>query len=148
MGAAEERPMSTYVIDASVLFKTLIREPDSNHADALVASAHIVVPEIAFAEVGNAIWALHRRTEMSEDVARGLIDDFSHAAFEVHSNRPQLTRAFAMAAILDHPIHDCIYLALAERLDVPLITADHRLIAALRKKGFATSRVFTLGEPI
>jgi predicted nucleic acid-binding protein len=42
------------------------------------------------------------------------------------------TRAFALAHDLDHPVCDCLYLALAELEDARLVTADGRLLARLR----------------
>ncbi len=38
--------------------------------------------------------------------------------------------ALALALDLDHPVYDCVYLALAIARDLPLVTADRRLIAA------------------
>ena len=42
---------------------------------------------------------------------------------------PHASRALAIARELDHPVHDCFYLALSEALDAPLVTADGRLLA-------------------
>ena len=46
--------------------------------------------------------------------------------------RPLASSAAALARALDHPVYDCFYLALAEAENVPLVTADRRLMAALR----------------
>jgi predicted nucleic acid-binding protein len=40
-------------------------------------------------------------------------------------------RAFEIASELRHPVYDCFYLALAEREDAALVTADRRLIRRL-----------------
>lgn len=40
-------------------------------------------------------------------------------------------RALELALMLGLPVYDCIYLALAERLDGTLITADKRFLDAL-----------------
>ncbi len=39
--------------------------------------------------------------------------------------------ALAIAIELDHPVYDCIYLALARRRGAPLVTLDRRLTARL-----------------
>jgi predicted nucleic acid-binding protein len=44
----------------------------------------------------------------------------------------------ALAVRLTHPIYDCFYVALAEREQCALITADARLVAAA--KGIKTSK--------
>ncbi|SEB02759.1 hypothetical protein SAMN05444370_13222 [Rubrimonas cliftonensis] len=36
-----------------------------------------------------------------------------------------------MAIRLRHPVHDCSYLSLAERVDATLVTADRRFVATL-----------------
>jgi predicted nucleic acid-binding protein len=46
-----------------------------------------------------------------------------------------LPRAIDLAFDLQHPIYDCIYLALAEREKAALITADLRLIATVSGGG-------------
>ena len=38
----------------------------------------------------------------------------------------------AGSAALDHPVYDCLYLALAEAEDARLVTADQRLLTRLR----------------
>ena len=42
-------------------------------------------------------------------------------------------QALALAIDLKHPVYDCFYLALAERENAPLVTADEAMIAAARK---------------
>jgi predicted nucleic acid-binding protein len=46
-----------------------------------------------------------------------------------------LPRAIELAFDLQHPIYDCVYLALAEREKAALITADRRLIATAGSGG-------------
>jgi predicted nucleic acid-binding protein len=138
--------MSAAVADASVLFKTLVQETDSDQADAFVASSHVVVPELVYAEIGNAIWARVHDRRLTTEIAVDLIDAFTAAAFDVRSNRPHIRRAFAIAAAVGHPIYDCLYLALAESLDVPLVTADKRFLAAVRRPDLSNVEVIALAE--
>jgi hypothetical protein len=41
---------------------------------------------------------------------------------------PDEPQAIALALQLKHPYQDCLYLALAERLQAPLVTADPKFI--------------------
>ena len=50
-------------------------------------------------------------------------------------------RALALAIDLRHPVYDCFYLALAERENAPLATADEGLIAAARKAKIKVRRI-------
>jgi len=57
------------VVDASVAVKWLFEEPDSERAEALLASAgedglKLVAPTILPAEVANALWKRMRRGDM------------------------------------------------------------------------------------
>ena len=40
-------------------------------------------------------------------------------------------RAFELALTLAHPVHDCLFVALAERLDRKLVAADLRFVRSL-----------------
>ena len=122
----------TLVVDASVALKWFVSEDGSDAAVGLLDSGEsLIAPELVLAEVCNAAW---------KSLRRGQID---HAQFdEVATDLPQvfgrlvplvwlIRSAAALARNLDHPIYDCFYLALAEAENVPLITADRRLVATL-----------------
>ncbi len=49
----------------------------------------------------------------------------------VDANEVLELRALELALELRHPVYDCVYLALAERLDRKLITADRRFLRGL-----------------
>ena len=57
---------------------------------------------------------------------------------------PVMPRALRLAVDLEHPIYDCIYLALAEQVGDELLTADRRFLAAVASTDHA-SRVRELG---
>ena len=52
-------------------------------------------------------------------------EDFTHAAL-------------ALALLLAHKVPDCVYLALAERQGIGLVTADRRLSALAERRGVST----------
>jgi predicted nucleic acid-binding protein len=124
--------MNALVCDASVLFKLLVDEADSARAKALMASAEVIVPELVYAEIGNAMRAYVRRTGISPGEAEGLLEVLDRAPLHVRPIRPYLPRALAIASMINHPVYDCVYLALGESLDVPVVTADSRFLSAVR----------------
>lgn len=146
MGVAAAQEMNQAVTDTSVLFKTLIAEPDSGLAGAFVASSVIAVPDLVYAEVGNAVWTRVHDGRLTERAAVELLEEFTLAALQVHSSRPHIVRAIAIAAAIDHPVYDCIFLALAESLDVPLVTEDKRFLKALSRRPLQTTRVKRLAD--
>lgn len=50
---------------------------------------------------------------------------------------PRVGRAHDLAVTLTHPVYDMIYLALAEREDAIVVTADERLVRALMNTRWA-----------
>jgi predicted nucleic acid-binding protein len=45
---------------------------------------------------------------------------------------PLRARALDLALRRDHPVYDCLYVALAQREGLPLLTADRRLAERFR----------------
>lgn len=124
----------TLVVDASVALKWFVAEPDSPQAEALVASGEpLVAPVLVVAEVCNGLWRRWRRGELSaehfDEAAPRIAEQFDTLA----PVEALAARAAALARALDHPIYDCLYLALAERDGAALVTADARLLAAAAK---------------
>lgn len=137
--------MTSVVCDASVLFKVLVSEPESEIADRLIESHQIAVPELVYAEIGNAIWAHGRRSALSPEAAAAAakFEVFHGLPLEVHVIRPYPRRALALALALAHPIYDCVYLVLAEDLKRPLVTADKRFRSVVRRETAAEVRMLS-----
>ena len=51
---------------------------------------------------------------------------------ELHPYLPLLPRAYPIASHARIGLYDCLYVALAEREDCELLTADARLVSSLR----------------
>jgi predicted nucleic acid-binding protein len=116
-----------------VALRWYVQAPDSGAAIALLAGNEpLVAPDLVVAEVTNAAWKLVRAGEIGgEHGAR--IAAAVPAAFSALIGAARLSaRAFALAHELDHPVYDCLYLALAEVEDARMITADQRLLTRLR----------------
>ena len=125
------------IVDASVAFKWFVPEPDSDRALALFDTTEpLYAPDLVLTEVSNAMWARLRKID----------GDHGSAVKAAASALPRmltllvpvvelLPRAIELAFDLNHPIYDCIYLALAEREKAALITADLRLIASAGSGG-------------
>jgi predicted nucleic acid-binding protein len=46
-------------------------------------------------------------------------------------------RAFALAVQFNHPVYECLYLALAERESISLVTDDVKLVTVAKKARLA-----------
>lgn len=124
--------MSVFVVDASVVLKWFIPEIGSDTARRLLDAVHeYVAPDLLFPEVGSAVWKRVRRGELSRDEGQRLIGDMAGVAVETIATRGLIGDACAIAMASGQTVYDCIYLALAVRLETRLVTADQRLHDAL-----------------
>jgi predicted nucleic acid-binding protein len=120
--------VSQYVVDASVALKWFIAEPDSADAVNLRRAERLLAPDLIVPEVGNALWKAARRGELSADEVAVAARLMEQSDVELRPMRALLRPAMSLALALDHPVYDCVYLALAAEQDCALVTADEQLI--------------------
>lgn len=124
--------MSVYVLDASVVLKWFIPEAYSDLARTLLDGSHeYVVPDLLFAETANVIWKKVRRSELTPQRGQRLVWDIGRIGVETVSSRALAEEALLLANATGQTVYDCMYVALAARLDTRSITADDRLVSAL-----------------
>lgn len=115
------------MIDASVLVayltggelaeparRALLADPRGNWA-----------PHLVDAEVGHALRRLVLSDELRPATARAALDDLAELPIRRAGHRGLLARAWELRANVT--FYDGLYVALAERLGVPLITLDAQL---------------------
>ena len=122
------------VVDASVALKWVVQEDDSEAATAL-ASRDLAAPSILIAECANVLWTKTRRSELSDGEATERMVALQSAPVALTPIENMVTDALALALRLEHPVYDCLYLALARRLNATLVTADRRFVNAVRRQG-------------
>jgi predicted nucleic acid-binding protein len=140
--------VSTVICDASVVVKLLVPEENSDRANLLAQTCKLVAPEIIFAEVGNVLWTRVRSGEFDLEAGQILFERLNSFDLESRPVHPLVARALAIAVELNHPIYDCLYLALAERLAAPFVTDDARFVAAIQRGKLFTAEVKVLSQTI
>jgi predicted nucleic acid-binding protein len=125
------------VLDASVALKFFLPEVESDEALRLLASRLVfAAPDIFPLELTAAITKYHRRKLITIDEARAAEAAVSRLAVDLHPWRPLLAPAFELSLLLCHGVYDCLYLALARQLSIPLVTADRRMKQKALSAGF------------
>jgi predicted nucleic acid-binding protein len=125
------------VVDASVAMKWFIDEEDADKAELLLRSRELIAPAIILSEVGNGLWSKRSTSNIDRDLGRDLIGELPQLLKEIVPIEGLMRDAMQFAFDLDHPIYDCVYLALAIQRRLPLVTADKRFIGKLDGRDFA-----------
>ena len=117
------------VLDASVTVKWFASEPGSATARSLVHSdEELVAPELTQVEVASALVKKALRQQLNLEEAHEALSLWFEAINDgdivLLPDADYLFAASELALQLAHSLADCLYLALAERLGVALITAD------------------------
>ncbi|MDP8994798.1 MAG: type II toxin-antitoxin system VapC family toxin [Pseudomonadota bacterium] len=133
------------VVDASVAVKWAVSENGSEAAASLL-SQPLVAPDLFLAEFGNALAKKVRRREIAREQAWQALEE-GRGRVEIIPSAGLLAPAFELSLALHHSIYDCFYVALAEALDRPVITADVVLVAKVREAGMG-ARILRLGEAV
>mgnify|MGYP006295159283 CR=1 FL=1 len=130
-----------FVVDTSVAIKWIIDEAGSDKAD-LLRGADMAVPALLRIEAANVLRTLAARQGVSAEQATDLFLLLQTAPVTIVDADDALERrALDLALELRHPVYDCLYLALADRMDRQLITADQRFLRSLANTEHAARAV-------
>ncbi len=131
--------MTTVVLDASVAVKWVLPPADEGLVPEAVhlLRRHVqdeirfVVPDIFWAEFGNAAWKAVRLGRWTTDEAQSAIHDIVERNFLTVSSKDLLVAAFIIANGFNRSLYDSLYIALAIATKSEMITADEKLANAL-----------------
>lgn len=125
------------VVDASVALKWVLNEAGSDWSRGLATGGtRLVAPALLWTECANGLWRIARA---SPPGALDAADAFEVIAAMpvriVEVGLPLQATALRLGVRLDHPVYDCLYLALALSEGVPLATADTRFLRVIARAG-------------
>ncbi len=113
------------VADASVVIRSLL---GPGRARSLLVEEQIQAPSLIDAEVANALRTRVRLGQVSADDGWRLLNIYRWMALTRHNILAMFDRVWELRDNLS--AYDAAYVALAEAIDCPLVTADARLSRA------------------
>lgn len=125
------------VVDASVGIKLFVDEPLSDQAHALFAKltedppAELYVPDLFYIECTNILLKYMRRFGRSLEDSQADLADLNLLAMKSTPTADLMEDALLLASQKNLTAYDACYAVLAQRLDIPLITADEPMAKAI-----------------
>ena len=129
------------VVDASVGIKLFVNEDLTEAAERLFARlaaqppAQFYIPDLFYVECANILWKYVRRFSYPADNVRQDVLDLQALLLVTVSTADLLQPALELALAYDITVYDASYAALAQRLNLPFITADTTLVRKLAGSG-------------
>jgi predicted nucleic acid-binding protein len=118
------------VLDASAAVRLTLGDAAASWLEESIRTASLVLaPELMLTEVANTLWKLQRADQLAGLNPQQLLLDARELVDRVEPDRHLQAEALALACHLNHPVYDCLYLALARREAATLVSADSRLNA-------------------
>lgn len=124
---------SRCVVDASVGIKLFVDEQFSDKAYALFAGlaeeppVELHVPDLFYIECANILLKYTRRFGRSLADSQADLADLNLLALKSTSTADLIEGALTLAAEENLSAYDACYAVLAQRLEIPLVTADKKL---------------------
>lgn len=124
------------VLDASVIAKCLVPEPDSDKSKALMLEwtqgrLDVIAPDILRAEVAGVLWKRATRGLISSARSESLYRDFVELGIPTAPIEDLVGQALRMALRYRHSVYDGLYVVLALDMGWDFVTANERLYNAL-----------------
>jgi predicted nucleic acid-binding protein len=133
----------TLVLDTGVAVKFYVPEELREQALNVLAAAEsgrleLVAPSTLHPEFFNALWWKHRRDELSrEEVREGWEQLVADRPASLYAPEDLMPRAVEITLESGVIVYDTLFLALAEDTGTLVVTADVRLLKALKGTSYA-----------
>lgn len=125
------------VLDASVGIKLFVEEEFSDKVQQLFAKladdpqAEIHVPDLFYVECANILLKYTRRFDRPLEDSLADLKDLNELALTITSTTELIEDALKLADEKKLTAYDACYAVLAQKLDLPLVTADAPLASAV-----------------
>lgn len=130
--------MTRYVVDSSVVTKWFVPETHSAAALAyLQTGRRLVAPDLLMPELGNVLWKKIRSHEIDAPAGKLIVRHYQDLPVRLVPSLWLMGPALEIAVGLGRTVYDSLYLALARSARCSAVTADRRLLNAVRSSPLA-----------
>jgi predicted nucleic acid-binding protein len=117
------------VVDASVAIRWYVAGDYEDQAAGLASDGVVLLaPGLFVSEVANTVFNYVQLGELSAELARTIWRNCVASLDRIVDVADLHEAAFDLCMQVQHPIHDCYYLALAHRESAVFVTADKRFL--------------------
>lgn len=116
------------IVDASALVAVALEDPASGAVERDLRGRRLIAPELIDAEVANALKRLERSGQLAGARATSFVRTLPYLPLRRVSHRLLLQDAWDLRHRLS--TYDAFYIALARRLNAPVVTCDRRWASA------------------
>lgn len=125
-----------YVLDSNVGFKWAFIEQDTDKARKLryeyqTGLIDLLAPDVFPIEFAHAVTRAERARRITPSEGAQSSAEILLSLPVLHESLDLLPRAYKLSSQFRIGIYDCLYVALAERVQCELVTANQRLVNAL-----------------
>ena len=138
--------MRAAVVDASVAAKWVAQEELTKQANALLTGIALCAPAHWQAKAVNVLWGRVHRGEWEAGIAGERASALMRAPVESVDLPGLMDQALRWSIDLRITIYDSLYVALAEARRLPLVTADRKLLAKMRRNPTLAPFAHWLGD--
>ena len=128
------------VVDASVAFKWVYEELEAELAlSVLRCEPALTAPALWLLESANALSRKYKEGKLEAREVSARLGFLSSLPITPVADAVLLSEGVALSLKLQHPLYDCLYLALAKRESGRLILADYTFAKVAERAGYGAS---------
>lgn len=129
--------MKKLVVDSSVAIKWYIPQPYFTESLQILDDYQnnrisLFAPDFIYAELGNIVWKYQRFQGLTDDNAENIVNDFRSLSITTIPARVLLPEAYKIAVQYRRSVYDSLYIALGLQLQCQFVTADEKLVNAVK----------------
>ena len=106
--------------------RTVQTRPDAEAYRQIIQDSECYAPRLIVSELANALWKTVRFASLDKEDAVQLLASMKSIPY-LADDESLIKNALQIAIQSEHPVYDCLFVALGREMDAPILTADKKL---------------------